>query len=278
MKRLLSFLLVTTALITGCFSDNDSKPLIASSLPVWKSVAEYIGGRDFRYYSVLKGGESPHGYEPKPSDIRKLSKANLVIIHGLGLDDWAVKNVRKEKVFNIGKLLSQKYPVVKEPGYHIWMNPVLMEDIYFEVANKLKSFYPKREIYYMKRAEDYAAMIEQLLDRIEDCLKGAKTKTVIIYHPVWKPLLETFGISTIEIAKVPEEQVTPKKIREIVERAKAEGAKLVIGEPFSDKRVVRTIAEEIGGKVLILNPIPDKDYVISLSEWGGKICSALKDK
>ncbi|WP_274542985.1 metal ABC transporter substrate-binding protein [Phorcysia thermohydrogeniphila] len=116
MKRLLTLLIIATAFIAGCFSGNDSKPLIASSLPIWKSVAEYIGGRDFRYYSVLKGGESPHGYEPKPSDIKKLSEANLVIIHGLGLDDWAVKGIEGEKVFNLGELLSKKYPMVKEPG------------------------------------------------------------------------------------------------------------------------------------------------------------------
>jgi zinc transport system substrate-binding protein len=277
MKRLLILLLITTAFIAGCFSGNDSKPLIASSLPIWKSVAEYIGGRDFKYYSVLKGGESPHGYEPKPSDIKKLSEAKLVIIHGLGLDDWAVKGIEGEKVFNLGELLSKKYPMVKEPGYHLWMNPVLMEDVYFEVANKLTNFYPKRETYYTKRAEDYAAMIDQLLSRIETCVKEAKTKTVVIYHPVWKPFLETFGISTIEIVGAPEEQVTPKRIKEVVEKAKAKGAKLVIGEPFSDKRVVRTVAEEIGGKVLILNPIPDKDYVVSLSEWGKELCSALKE-
>jgi zinc transport system substrate-binding protein len=278
MKRLLFFLLIATAFIAGCFSGNDSKPLIASSLPVWKSVAEYIGGRDFRYYSVLKGGESPHGYEPKPSDIKKLSKANLVIIHGLGLDNWAVKNVKEERVFNIGELLGKKYPAVKKPGYHLWMNPILMEEVYFEIANKLTEFYPKRRTYYLKRAEDYAEMIEQLIGRINECLKKAGTRTVVIYHPVWEPLLETFGISTIEIAKTPEEQVTPKRIKEVVEKAKAKGAKLVIGEPFSDRRVVKTIAEEIGGKVLILNPIPDKDYVVSLSEWGEKICSALKEK
>jgi len=65
--------------------------------------------------------------------------------------------------------------------------------------------------------------------------------------------------------------------KEVIEKAKSNGAKLVIGEPFSDKRVVKTIAREIGGKVLIINPIPDKDYVVSLAEWGEKICSALKE-
>ena len=264
-------------IVSSCLSNDKNKPLIVSSIPIWKNVAEYIGGRDFRYYSILKGGESPHGYEPKPSDVQKTKEANLVIVHGLGLDDWAIRNVDEKNVLNIGELFSSKYSQVKKPGYHVWANPVLMEDVYFEVAKRLIEFYPKRETYYTKRAEDYAAMIDQLLGRIDNCLKEAKSKVVVIYHPVWKPLLETFGIKVIEIARTPEEQVTPERLRQVIEEAKKENAKVVIGEIFTSRKVLQTVAEAIGGEVLILNPIPDKDYVITLSEWGEKICSALKE-
>ncbi len=276
MTRLL-FLLLPLVLLVGCLSSSGKKPLIVTTLPVWKNVAEYIGGRDFNYYSLLRGGESPHTYEPKPSDIKREKEASLIIIHGLGLDDWALKGVDRKKVLDLGELFARKYPVVKQPGYHLWMNPVLMEDVYFEVAERLVKFYPKRETYYKKRAEDYAAMIDQLIGRIDNCLKGAKTKAVVIYHPVWKPLLETFGIKVIEIARTPQEQVTPKRIKEVVEEAKKAGAKVVIGESFSDRKIPELVAKEIGGRVLILNPLPDKDYVVALSGWGEKICSALKE-
>ena len=276
MTRLL-LLLLPLVLLAGCLSSSGKKPLIVTTLPVWKNVAEYIGGRDFNYHSLLRGGESPHTYEPKPSDIKREKEASLIIIHGLGLDDWALKGVDRKKVLDLGELFARKYPVVKQPGYHLWMNPVLMEDVYFEVAERLVKFYPKRETYYKKRAEDYAAMIDQLIGRIDNCLKGAKTKAVVIYHPVWKPLLETFGIKVIEIARTPQEQVTPKRIKEVVEEAKKAGAKVVIGESFSDRKIPELVAKEIGGRVLILNPLPDKDYVVALSGWGEKICSALKE-
>jgi len=277
MKKLAA-LIAVAIFVFSCFKSNEHKPLIVSSIPVWKSVAKYIGGGDFRYYSILKGGESPHGYEPKPSDIKKLQEANLVIIHGLGLDNWAVKNVDKNKVFNIGKLFEKKYPFLKKPGYHIWMNPVLMEDVYFEVAHRLVKFYPNRQTYYDKRAEDYAAMIDQLLGRISRCLGSAKHSTVVIYHPVWKPLLKTFGMNVIEVARTPEEQITPERLKEVIKEAQKQHAKLVIGETFSDKKVPKIIAKEIGAKVLIMNPLPDEDYVIALSHWGEEICNALKEQ
>ena len=276
MKRLV-FVLLALAFLFGCFEEKSKKPLVVTTLPVWKSVAEYIGGRDFRYHSILKSGVSPHGYEPKPSDIKLEKEASLIIVHGLGLDDWALKGVDENKVLNLGALFSKKYPKVKEPGYHLWMNPILTEEVYFEVARRLTAFYPKKETYYTKRAEDYAAMIDQLVGRIGSCLKGAKSRAVVIYHPVWKPLLETFGLRVIEIARTPEERITPERLKEVIEEAKKEGAKLVIGEVFADRKVPETVAREVGAKVLILNPLPEGNYVKALSSWGEKICTSLKE-
>ncbi len=278
MKRLLLLIPLLTLFFVSCLKEDNSKPLIVATLPVWKSVAYYIGGRDFRYYSILKAGVSPHDYEPKPSDIEKEKEASLIIIHGLGLDDWALKGVDKGKVLNLGALFSKKYPQINRPGYHLWMNPVLMEEVYFEVAHRLTSFYPKRETYYTKRAEDYSAMIDQLIGRIDNCLKGVNNKVVVVYHPVWKPLLETFGVKVIEIARTPEERVSPERLKEVIEEARKEGAKVVIGEVFSDRKVVETVAKEIGGKALILNPLPKENYVKALAGWGEKICNALRGK
>ncbi len=276
MKRLTLLLFVIIPVLMACLANNKGKPLIVTSIPVWKSVAEYIGGRDFRYYSFLKGGESPHGYEPKPSQVKELQEASLIIVHGLGLDDWIIKNANKKNILNIGELFEEKYPQVKSPGYHIWMNPVLMEDVYFEVSKRLAEFYPKKETYYTKRAEDYAAMINQLLERIDNCLKNRQGGTVAIYHPVWKPLLETFGFKVMEIARTPEEKITPERLKQLIEEAKKKQVKLVIGETFADRKIPQLIAKEVGAKLLIMNPLPQKDYVVALSEWGEKICNAVR--
>ena len=265
-------------LIGGCNLGGD-KPLVVSSIPVWKHVAEYIGGRDFRYYSVLKGGESPHGYEMKPSDMVKLKEAKLVIIHGMGLDDWILKGIDdRKKVFNIGELMAKKYPAVRKPGYHIWTNPAMMEEVYFEVARKLSEFYPSKEKYYEKRADDYAAMIQQLIQRTDKCLKEVKNRKVIAYHPVWEPFFETIGVKCVGyITDNPEKEPGPDRIRKLIEKAKAEGVKLVVTENGEGELLARKVASEIGARVLVLNPLPDEDYVVALSGWCNKICKALKE-
>ncbi len=276
--KLLAVLLVIISLIS-CRNQKTQKPLIVSSLPIWTNIAEYIGGRDFRYYSILKGGESPHGYEPKPSDIAKIKEADLIIIHGLGLDNWAIKGADERKVFNIGKLLSKKYEFLTEKkGYHIWANPLLMEDIYFEIAKKLSSFYPKRAKYYEKRADDYAAMIEQMVDKISTCISQVKNRKVIAFHPVWEPFFKTVGLECVAyFVKTPEEEVTPKRMKELIDIGRKENVKLVVGESVSPVSFPKKLSEELGAKLLILDPIPDEDYVKAISSWGRKLCDSLKE-
>ncbi|WP_456395829.1 metal ABC transporter substrate-binding protein [Desulfurobacterium sp.] len=279
MKKLLFLIAILSGMIIYGCNIEAGKPLIVSSLPVWKNVAEYLGGRDFTYYSILKGGESPHGYEMKPSDIAELKKAKLIIIHGLGMDNWILKGVEdRKKIFNIGKLLSKKYPFIKKPGYHIWTNPVLMEDVYFETANRLSQFYPRKKTYYEKRADDYAAMIEQLLSRVNNCMSALKNKKVIAFHPVWEPLFKTIGVKCIGyIVDNPEEEPKPERIKELINKGKKEGVKVVIAEKGEPETLAKEIASEIGAKVIVLNPIPDEDYVVALSNWCNKICNALKE-
>ncbi len=278
MRKLPLLFVFFSMLILGCnFSGN--KPLVVSSIPVWKHVAEYLGGRDFAYYSILKGGESPHGYEIKPSDVVKLKKAKIIVVHGLGLDDWVLNGVGdKSKVFNVGELMAKKYPVVEKQGYHIWANPVMMEDVYFEIARELSKFYPSKEKYYEKRADDYAAMIEQLLQKVNTCLKGVKNRKVIAYHPIWEPLFETIGVKAVGyMTDNPEKEPGPDRIRKLIEKARDENVKVVVSEFGEGEAIARKIASEIGAKIVFLNPTPDEDYVVVLSQWCNKICEVLKE-
>jgi len=278
VKKLLS-LLILIPILFSCNLKGKSKPLIVSSLPVWTGVAEYIGGRDFRYYTVLKGGESPHGYEVKPSDVKMVKDAALIIVHGLGMDRWAVRGANPKKVLDIGELLSRKYSFLKSSkGYHIWANPLMMEDVYFEIARKLSEFYPQREKYYEKRADDYAAMISQLIERISSCTSNLKNRKVIAFHPVWEPLFKTIGIEPVAfMVENPSEEITPKRLKELIDIGRREKVRLVVGESIAPVSVPRKLSEELGAKLLILDPIPEGDYVKALSTWGRKLCESLKE-
>ena len=47
-----------------------------------------VGGDAIRVVSLVPKGGEVHTFDPKPSDLRTISEAALIVSNGLGLDDW----------------------------------------------------------------------------------------------------------------------------------------------------------------------------------------------
>jgi zinc transport system substrate-binding protein len=259
--------------LSSCFKEVSTKPVIVCSLPVWKGLVKYLSDGDFEVVSLLKKGSSPHGFELKPSQRRFLEEAKLVILNGLGIDDWALKGVPKEKILNLGEILKTSHREISA-NYHLWMNPEFVKEILFIIADKLSKLNPSRRTYYLKRASDYAQAIDQFVKKGRKC--GEKKNVwVIVYHPVWTPLLDSVGIKSIYVVENPEVEVSASKLQSVIEKGKTLGVKLVIGETFSGEKTVKLISEELKVPFILLNPIPEEDYLTAFSLWIRKICKAL---
>ena len=67
----------------------DPRPLVVTSTTILADLARQVGGDRVRVYSLLAPGQDPHSYEPVPRDGLALSRADLVLLNGYGLDAWA---------------------------------------------------------------------------------------------------------------------------------------------------------------------------------------------
>ncbi len=57
---------------------------------VWGSIAAQLAGNRATVRSILVNpATDPHSYEPTPSDARAIAGAKVVIVNGIGYDDWA---------------------------------------------------------------------------------------------------------------------------------------------------------------------------------------------
>lgn len=69
---------------------------VVSSINQWGSLAAELGGDDVKVTSIVNTTNvDAHDFEPKTSDIAKLSKAQIVIANGAGYDSWATKALGK---------------------------------------------------------------------------------------------------------------------------------------------------------------------------------------
>lgn len=97
MKKLI--ILLFALLFTACGRANENKDVsmengklnvYASVYPVY-DLTKKIGGDKINLSMLVKPGEEAHHYEPSTDDIKNLSKADLFIYNGSGLESWTEK-------------------------------------------------------------------------------------------------------------------------------------------------------------------------------------------
>ena len=69
---------------------------VVVSLNQWGSLAAELGGDDVEVTSIVNSTNvDAHDFEPKTSDVAKLSKAQIIVANGAGYDSWATKSMTK---------------------------------------------------------------------------------------------------------------------------------------------------------------------------------------
>src|SRR3954452_1878862 len=85
MKRAAPLALLLALGLAGCGSDDS--PVVATTTQV-ADLARNVAGPRIEIARILTPNADPHGYEPRPHDVRRLVRAKLVLRSGGEIDDW----------------------------------------------------------------------------------------------------------------------------------------------------------------------------------------------
>ena len=61
---------------------------VVSSFSVLGDIAQQVGGEHVHVDTLVGPDGDPHTFEPSPKDSALLSKADVVVVNGLGLEGW----------------------------------------------------------------------------------------------------------------------------------------------------------------------------------------------
>ena len=154
---------------------------------------------------------------------------------------------------------------------HIWLNPVYAQLQAKNIANALSNSDPVNKNYYQANAEIYIKELDLLDSKIRVELSGCKTD-FITFHDAFSYFAEEYGLTqhTIVASTDPHGDVTPKTLEKIISTAKKLNIKVIFAEESTSTKTSQVIADEIGGKVLVLSPLEivsdDKNYVYKMTE------------
>jgi zinc/manganese transport system substrate-binding protein len=170
--------------VSGGVTPVDSGPPLAviGTENFYADLLGQIGGSRVRATSFLNDPNAdPHAFESSPEDAALVADANLVIVNGLGYDDFMQKLIGASTnpdrvVINVQQLLGLPDTV----NVHVWYDPATMPKVAAVAASALSSLDPQNAVYFAAQEQAYLAALKPIGDKIAE-LRGKYAGTPIAF-------------------------------------------------------------------------------------------------
>jgi len=253
-------LLLGAALLVGCSQGTtpESTALlnVAVSILPQRCFVERVGGEYVSVSVMVLPGNSPATYEPKPEQLVALSEAAAYVGIGVPFEDvWLTKIASA----NSEMLMVDTTRGIEKAGNdpHIWLSPALVKTQAQTIYEALAQIDPTHQAEYEANLDSFIADIVALDADIRKTLEGTQNNKFMVFHPAWGYFARDFGLEMIPI-KVGGQEPSAAELADLVTRAKEEGIKVIFCQPEFSTRDAETIANEIGGQVLLISALsPD---------------------
>ena len=293
----LASLAITQTNSTSNNSTNENSKLqVVASATFLYEFSQNIGKEMIDVTLLVPMGADPHDWEPTIRDTERLQKTDMIIVNGIGYEHWLnslelsdIAGILVDTSNGISTLDSANHDEekhddhAKEDGHddednhnhgvldpHIWLNPVFAQLQVKNIANALSNSDPTNKNYYQSNAAIYNQKLNLLDTKIRTELSGCKTD-FITFHDAFSYFSEEYGLTqhTIISSTDSHGDVTPKTLEHIISLARELNIKVIFAEENTSTKTSQVIADEIGGKVLVLSPleiVSDETYVEKMTQ------------
>ncbi len=248
--------------ISGCRTA-DSKPgklKVTATFLVMYIFTKNVAGDAAEVANLVPPGVGVHEYQFKPSDVKKVADADIVVKNGLGAEAWLdklLKNAGNDELTVIDT--SRGVTPLRISGgidSHIWLDPVIAVRQVENIRDGLIEKDPKNKDVYEKNAAVFIKKIEELDTDIKDTVSGFKRKDFVAFHSAFVYFSKRYGLEQIAVIEpTPGKQPSPKSLAEISRIITEKNIKAIFREPQFSSKVVDALAQDLDIEVLVLDPI-----------------------
>lgn len=275
----LTIVLITLGLLNGC-TKNSSTPGAKDKIIVYTSIyplydfTTKIGGDKIEVRNLVPAGGEPHEWEPSPRDLAELSKADVFIYCGSGIEAWLEKTLpsidqNKVLVVNASQNIEllhldeddghshardEKHQASVDP--HVWVDPLNAVVMVDHILNGLVQVDEQNKANYQANAEDFKSKLLALHRDYEQAFAKAQGREFVVSHAAFGYLAHRYGLKQIAIRGLsPEVEPSPSDMAKIVKLAREKGIKYIFTESLVSPKVSEALASELSVKTLVLNPV-----------------------
>ena len=254
---------------------------VIATTSVFADLAQLALGDNVVIETIVPAGVDVHTFEPSPADAQKLAGADLIVMNGLGLDEWALSLLEaagksEEDVLELAEGIDESNAWVylegeehdeeegkeeaeegEEHGHggsdpHIWLDPKGAAIYVDRIAARVAAELPERaaEIESARDAglAEIAALDEEL--RVGFAAVEASARKIVTFHDAFGYFARAYGIEIVGVAvEAPGQEPSAKEIAALIDAIKAAGVTSVFSEAQFPSKVLDQVAAETGATV-----------------------------
>jgi zinc/manganese transport system substrate-binding protein len=245
---------------------------VVATTPDLASVAREIGGDRVSVVALAKPTEDPHYVDAKPSHIVTLSRADALIEGGAELElGWLpplLENSRNSKISAgaPGRIVaSEGIRLLEVPtsfdrskgdvhslgNPHFMVDPVNVKIVARNIADHLVQIDPKSAATYRGNLARFNAKLDAKLADWQKQLAPYRGARIVTYHKDFVYLAQRFGLNIVdELEPKPGIAPSPAHLAQVIGKMKAMNAKVILVQPFQNRKTAETVARQTGAAVL----------------------------
>ena len=252
--------LVVGWLGTSCWADEPAVRIVTSFYPMYiatLNVAGDIPGVEVANMTRPFTG-CLHDYQLTTEDMMGLSKADIFVVNGAGMEaflDKVVKQMTGLKIVEASAGIELMEGEKGEGNPHVWVSPTLYIQQVNSIAEGLAQCDPERADEYRRKARAYIEKVEALRARMNEGLRDIQTHEIVTFHEAFPYFAKEFGLTIAAvIEREPGSEPSARELAETIELVKKSGIKALFAEPQYPTKCADAIAAETGAKVYTLDP------------------------
>jgi len=299
--RTLLIVTIALAVVISAFPALAAIDVVAAT-PELADIAKQVGGDKVSVYSIARPNQDYHMIEPRPSDVSRIARADMVVRVGLDLDMWldalmnAASNPRVRKgapgyvdaSVGVAKLEIPKESITGASGdIHVFGNPHYFYDpengkiIAHDVLEGLIRVSPGNKAAFQSNYDRFAKEIDRRTTEWQSKLAPYKGKRVVTYHQSAIYFLRRFGLKAFGTLEVkPGIPPSASHISDLITRMNDQHVTAVAIESIYPKRFPDLIQRETGAKYVVVpysvGSLGTKSYIDMIDMWVTRYREALR--
>jgi zinc/manganese transport system substrate-binding protein len=271
-KKLFKSAFLSLAALFAAGSIAGAQLRVVATTPDLASVAREIAGDRANVVALAKATEDPHFVDAKPSFVVTLNRADALVEGGAELElGWLpplLENSRNSKIaagapghivasegirlLEIPTSFDRSKGDIHSLGNpHFMIDPVAAKTVARNIANHLGQIDPKNAATYNANLAKFNGRIDAKLAAWQQQLAPYRGAKIVTYHRDFIYLAQRFGLTIVdELEPKPGIAPSPAHLAQVIGKMRANNVKVILVQPFQNRKTAETVARQTGAAVL----------------------------